>query len=91
MNMIWFLFKNKDEDDNNNFYISPNNSYENNTKEEIYLTKGKISNISFEEEKDKLKVLSMKSCKELKPLIMNNFSLLKEKTFFVNPKKTYSY
>ena len=81
------LFKNKDEDDNNNFYISPNNSYENNTKEEIYLTKGKISNISFEEEKDKVKVLSMKSCKELKPLIMNNFSLLKEKTFFVNPKK----
>jgi hypothetical protein len=81
------LFLQEDEDDNKNNYISTNNSFENNTKEEIYHTKGKISNISYEEEKDKLKILSMKSCKELKSLIMNNFSLLKEKTFFANPKK----
>ena len=81
------LFKKKDEDDNNNNHISQNNSFQNNTKEEMYPTKGKISNISYEEEKDKLKILSLKSCKELKPLIMNNFSLLKKKAFFVNPKK----
>lgn len=81
------LFKKKDEDDNSNNHISQNNSFQNNTKEEMYPTKGKISNISYEEEKDKLKILPLKSCKELKPLIMNNFSLLKKKAFFVNPKK----
>ena len=81
------LFSKKDENVNENIYISSNNSYENNKKEEIFPTKGKISNISYEEEKDKLKILPMKSCKELKPLIMNNFSLLKEKKFFYNPKK----
>ena len=67
------LFLQEDEDNNKNNRKSTNDSYENNTKEEVYFTKGKISNISC--------------CKELKPLIMNNFSLLKEKTFFVNPKK----
>ena len=81
------LFLQEDEDNNKNNRKSTNDSYENNTKEEVYFTKGKISNISYEEEKGKLKILPLKSCKELKPLIMNNFSLLKEKTFFVNPKK----
>ena len=81
------LFLQEDEDNNKNNRKSTNDSYEKNTKEEVYFTKGKISNISYEEEKGKLKILPLKSCKELKPLIMNNFSLLKEKTFFVNPKK----
>jgi hypothetical protein len=80
------LFLKEDEDNNNNKRISTNNSYEIKTKE-VYFSKRKISNISYEEEKDKLKILSMKSCKELKSLIMNNFSLLKVKTFFANPKK----